>query len=80
MMQKLTPVHYIYSYDTLVLTATDTGYGWILHRDWEGYSVTTIIDINKCLEYLSSSIKVNKKLWDSMVDVGKAFSDTTKRN
>lgn len=77
---KIDPVHYIYSYDTLVLTATDTGYGYVLHRDWEGYSATTIRDINKCLEYLGSSIKMNKKLWDSMADVDKAFSNITKRN
>lgn len=77
---KIDPVYYIYSYDTLVLTVTDTGYGYILHRDWKGYSATTIKDINKCLEHLGSSIKVNKKLWESMADVDKAFSDITKRN
>lgn len=68
-------VHYIYSYDTLVLTMVDYGNGIILHRDWSGYSATTLRDINKCLELLKSSVKVNKKLWDELATADKPISN-----
>lgn len=68
-------VYYIYSYDTLVLTVNGYGSGIILHRDWSGYSATTLRDINKCLELLHISVKMNKKLWDELATADKPISN-----